>query len=195
MAKIGGGYSSQDTSSQFQNSGTTSGTTSGTGTTAAIKTPDQMQSGADIFAALHKYLSDPNAAVNPSRVIARNQVNQNYSGLADRTRQKFLTTGGGQSGKMGQAMLAGEVGRSGGLANVDMAAQEQAAQLPMTAAQLAEAFLGINMGQTTTGNTTTAGLTTNQGTGSGNQSGWGVNASAGISGGDGGGGSWKSYGG
>ncbi len=157
MFSIGGGYSSQDTSSQFQN----------TGTTNRNLNPQQAATSPDIFAALHQYLTNPQAAVNPARMAARNQVNDNYSGLADRVRQKFLTTGGGQSGKSGKAQLAGELGRTSQLSDVDMQAQQEAAQLPLTATQLAEAFLGINLGQTTT----------QSGTSSGNTSGWNVKGS------------------
>ncbi len=171
--KIGGGYSSQSMSNQFENSGTTSGTSA----TSATKLPDQLATAPDIFAVLHKYLMDPQAAVNPARLAARNQVNNDYSGLADRVNQKFLTTGGGKSGKSGKAQLAGELGRTSALADVDNSAAVQASQLPLTATQLAEAFLGINMGSSTTGNQTTA----NRGTSSGEQSGWQVGGSAGWS--------------
>ncbi len=164
MFGIGGSYSSKDMSNQFQN------TTSGTSSTTAAKLPQQLATAPDIFSTLHQYLQNPQAAVNPARMAARSQVNQNYSGLADRVRQKFLTTGGGGSGKSGQAILAGETGRAGALSNVDTEAQQQAAELPLTATQLAEAFLGINMGQSTTG------TQTQSGTSSGTESGYGANA-------------------
>lgn len=188
--KLGGGYSSKNMSNQFENQSTTSGTA--TSDTSANKLPEQLQTAPDIFATLHRYLMDPQAAVNPARMAGRAQVNQNYSGLADRVRQRFLTTGGGGSGKSGQAILAGETGRAGALADVDMAAQQQAAALPLTAAQLAEAFLGINMGSKT--NTSGAQTTSSSGTGSGHESGWGINGSASFSpGGGGGGGGGGSY--
>lgn len=171
MFGIGGGYSSKSMSNQFQNTGTTSGQSD----TTATKSPYQQAVQPDIFAALHSYLTDPMKAVNPARMAARGQVNQNYSGLPDRLRQQFLTTGGGKSGKMGQAQLQSELGRSGALAGVDNAAAVQASQLPMTAAQLAEAFLGINMGQSTSANQTTA----NSGTSSGSESGWDISGGIG----------------
>ncbi len=177
--KVGGGYSSQDTSSAFQNNGTAN--------TTANKLPTQLATAPDIFATLHNYLQNPQAAVNPARMAARSQVNQNYSGLPDRVRQKFLTTGGGGSGKSGQAILAGETGRAGALANVDQEAQQQAAELPLTATQLAEAFLGINMGQNTT--------TTGSGTSSSSQSGFSIGGSAGYSAGSGASGPWSQWGG
>lgn len=177
MASISGGYSSKSMSNQFQNTGTSS--SSGTSDTNANKLSEQLQSAPDIFATLHQYLMNPQAAVNPARMAGRQQVNQNYSGLADRVNQKFLTTGGGKSGKSGQAVLQGELGRAGDLSDVDMQAQQQAATLPLTAAQLAEAFLGINMGSNTTGSQT--GTTTQSGTSSGEESGWGIGASAGWS--------------
>ncbi len=169
MGQIGGGYNSSHTSSQFQNSMT------GTSDTNRNLLPEQAQTAPDIFATLHRYLMDPQAAVNPARLAARNQVNQNYSGLADRVRQKFLTTGGGGSGKSGQAMLQGELGRTGALSTVDQAAQEQAATLPLTATQLAEAFLGINLGEKTDVNQQQSG------TSSGSTSGWNIGAKVGWS--------------
>ncbi len=169
MGFITGGYNSSKTSNQFQNSMT------GSSDTNRNLLPEQAQTAPDIFATLHRYLTDPEAAVNPARMAARNQVNQNYSGLADRVRQKFLTTGGGQSGKSGQAMLQGELGRTAGLSDVDMAAQQQAATLPLTATQLAEAFLGINLGEKTDVNQQQSG------TSSGSSSGWGIGAQVGWS--------------
>lgn len=192
MASITGGYNSSHSSNQFQNQGTSN--TSGTSTTARNLLPGQSASASDIFSVLHNYMMNPQAAVNPSRMAARDQVNRNYAGLADRVRQQFLTTGGGASGKAGQAQLQGELARSGEVANVDNAAAQQAAALPLTAAGLAEQFLGINLGQTTTGNELTN--TTNSGTSSGSSSGWGIGASAKFtpSFGSGGGGGDMSYG-
>lgn len=171
--KIGGGYSSSSTSNAFENTGTTSGSSA----TSATKLPDQLATAPDIFAVLHQYLTNPQGAVNPARMQARNQVNSDFAGSADRIRQKFLTTGGGQSGKSGRAILDSELARSGKLADVDNSAAVEAAQLPLTATQLAEAFLGINMGQSTTGNQTTA----NKGTSQTDTSGWQVGGSAGWS--------------
>lgn len=168
MIGIGGGYSSQDTSNQFQQS------TTGNSTTNAVKSPYQNATQPDIFATLHQYLTNPQAAVNPARMAARNQVNDDYSGFADRVRQKFLTTGGGNSGKSGKAILSGELGRTAGLATADSTAQQEAAQLPLTATQLAEAFLGINMGQGTTGTSTTSG------TSSGNTSGYNISGKVAV---------------
>lgn len=171
MFGIGGGYSSQNTSNAFQNTGTTSGTSA----TSATKLPDQLATAPDIFAVLHKYLTDPQSAVNPARMQARNQVNSDFAGSADRIRQKFLTTGGGGSGKSGRAILDSELARSGKLADVDNSAAVEAAQLPLSATQLAEAFLGINMGQSSTGDQTT----TQSGTSTGSQSGWNLNGGVG----------------
>jgi hypothetical protein len=167
MFGIGGGYNSKDSS--FNKTSTTSGTSA----TNRNLLPQQAASAPDIYSTLHSYMMNPQQAVQPARMAARDQVNKTYTGLADRVRQQFLTTGGGRSGKAGQAELEGELGRSGALTDVDNTAAVQASQLPLTAAGLAEQFLGIDLGQTSSGNQTTTA------SGTGSESGWGVNASAG----------------
>ncbi len=165
-------HSSTDTS--FQNSGTTANQ----GAVSKTLSPEQAAIQPSIFATLQKYMMDPQDAVNPSRMAARNQVNNDYSGVADRVRQQFLTTGGGSSGKAGQAQLQSSIGQAGDLANADNTAAQAAAALPLTAEQLAAQFLGINMGQTSS----STGQTSNQGTGTSSTT--GVNAGIG--------GSWSS---
>lgn len=152
------GYSSQN--SNYNN----------TNTTTKNLTPYQTAIQPSIFKTISDFMSNPQMAVAPSAQAARDQVNRSYAGLGDRVRQQFLTTGGGKSGKAGAADLQGELARAGGLADVDTTAQVQASQLPLTAAQLGEQFLGQTFGQTTTG------------TGTSSQSGWGVSGSAGVSG-------------
>lgn len=186
------GFNDSSTSSQFQNSGTTANQSNG----AVNKTLSSEQAAIQpsIYSVLQNYMMNPQAAVNPARMAARNQVNNDYSGLADQVRQQFMTTGGGSSGKAGQAQLQGDIGQAGALANVDNSAAQQAAALPLTAEQLAAQFLGINMGQTSSGSAT--GQTANQGTSSSNTSGFSASVSplsilggfAGLGGGGGGGG-------
>jgi hypothetical protein len=149
------GFNDSSTNSQSSSTGTTSGQSA----TAKTLSADQAAIQPSIFATLQQYMMNPQAAVNPSRMAARNQVNNDYSGLADQVRQQFLTTGGGSSGKAGQAQLQGSIGQAGALANVDNSAAQQAAALPLTAEQLAAQFLGINMGSSTTSSGTTTGTT------------------------------------
>lgn len=175
-AGIGGSYSRQTGS--YEKSGTTSGGTTGTGKVDRNLLPEQAATAPDIFSVLHGYMTNPRAAVEPSRMAARDQVNQNYSGLADRVRQQFLTSGGGRSGKAGQAQLEGELGRSGALANADNSAAVQAAQLPLTATALAEQFLGINLGQTSSGSTTNNQISSENGSNEGTA--WGVSGGVGT---------------
>lgn len=160
---LGGGYNSSSTNTSFQNSGTSS--------VAKTLSPQQAAIQPSIFQTLQNYMLNPTAAVNPARMAARNQVNNDYSGLANQVRQQFLTTGGGASGKAGEAELQGSLGQAGALANVDNSAAEQVAALPLTAEQLAAQFLGINMGQT--------GATTNQGTGTSDTSGFSISGGIG----------------
>ncbi len=128
MAFLSGGYSSQD------QSGTSK--TSGTSTTSRALTPYQTQLQSPVFSQIMQQLQDPSKTVEPFRVQARNQVNQNYTGLADSLRNQFFTTGGGASGKYGAATLQGDLARRGQLSDVDMNAQESAAGRQLSAATL-----------------------------------------------------------
>lgn len=150
-----------DSSTSYNQNNTTTGSVSKT------LSPYQAQIQPSIFQTLQQYMLNPQEAVNPARMAARNQVNNDYSGLANQVRQQFLTTGGGASGKAGEAELQGSLGEAGALANVDNSAAQQAAALPLTAEQLAAQFLGINMGQTSTGTSNTSGSSSSSGFGVG----------------------------
>lgn len=166
MASLSGGYNSS--SSSYEKSGSTTGQQQGQ--VSKTLSAEQAAIQPSIFRTLQNYMLNPQAAINPARMAARNQVNNDYSGLANQVRQQFLTTGGGASGKAGEAQLQGSLGQAGALANVDSAAAQQAAALPLTAEQLAAQFLGINMGQTSSG--TESGTSAEKGSGS--QSGWNI---------------------
>lgn len=90
------------------------------------------------------------AAVAPFTQASRDATNSTYGGLADTLRQQFMSTGNGQSGKFGTALVQGNLQRLGALQGVDTAGQEEAAALPLTAAGLASSLLGQNFGDTST---------------------------------------------
>lgn len=77
--------------------------------------------------------------------------------------------GGGASGKYGKAALSTDLARRGELSKVDNSFNQQAAALPLTAAQLMQQFLGMDFGETTqgasTGTTAATGTTATTGTG------------------------------
>lgn len=164
MGFLSGGYSSSSTS------GSTTGQTSGT--TSRTLTPFQTQLQAPVYAQIMQQLQDPSAGVEPFRVAARNKVNANYTGLADSLRQQFFSTGGGGSGKYGQAVLQGDLARRGALSNVDQQAQESAAANQINWQQLAQGLLGMNFGSTSSGSSS--------GTSQGDTSGFGINGGVGY---------------
>lgn len=170
-----GGFSDQ--SSSGQSASTTTGSNSGTSTATKNLTPSQFSLMNPTSSTIMQMMQNPQSFVNPSRQAAVDQVNQTYAGVPDQIRQQFLTTGGGQSGKQGAAQLQSGLARAGSIAGADTAAQTQAAQMPMSAAELAEAFLGENFGQTTT----TSGTQTQDSTGtqSGSQMGFSVGGGVG----------------
>lgn len=107
------------------------------------------------------------AAVQPAYQQAMDQVSSSYNGLADSLRQQFLSTGGGSSGKYGMATTQANLQKLGQLNNVSNTAATTAAQLPLTAESLAQQFLGLNFGGTTTssgtGTQSTSGTTVGPG--------------------------------
>lgn len=153
---------------------TSTGTQAQTGTQAGVTesttgrnlTPYQEATQPQLFKVISQMMTDPRAFLAPQQNQAREQVNQDYGGLSDSLRQQFLSgSGGGGTGKYGKAVVQGELARRGGLAQVDNSFASQAAQLPVTAAQLAQNFLGLNFGETSKGSTT--GTTSNVGTSTG----------------------------
>lgn len=123
-------------------------------------TPFQSQLQSPLFSTITNLMQNPQAYLQPFQTQARNQVNANYSGLADTLRQKFLSTGGGSSGKYGLALAGGETARLGDLSNVDTNFAQQAASLPITAGvPAATSLLGMNFGGTssTSGSDTSSG--------------------------------------
>ena len=146
---------------------TTNQSQSGTGTTTKNLTPYQSLLQGPLSSTIMQLMTNPEQFVAPFAAQARDATNSTYAGLGDTLRQQFMgTTGGGQSGKFGQALASGNLQRLGALQGVDTTAAMTAATLPLTAAQLAEQFLGQNFGTTSTntatGTSNTTGSTTSQ---------------------------------
>jgi hypothetical protein len=130
-------------------SGSSQGSTSGSTTVQRNFTPEQQEINAPLFDLVQGLMTDPASYVAPFQEAARNQVNDDYSGVADSLRQQFLSTGGGSSGKYGLALSAANNGRLQSLADTDSTFKQTEAQLPVTAAGLASNLLNENFGQTT----------------------------------------------
>lgn len=172
---FGFGDSSQDTSGTSQSNVAQTGTQ--TGSTARVLTPEQLQSQTQLTQIIHSLATNPQAFLAPAQNQARNQVNDNYSGLPDALRQQFMgNTGGGSSGKYGTAALQGDLARRKSLSDVDQTFATEQSQLPLTAANLSEQLLGMNMGTTSTGTTNNTGTQTGSTTGSQSGSGWNLGA-------------------
>lgn len=170
---LGGGYSSKEQSGTSDVTGTQSGSAI-TGKTEAPGTTGLTKTFADY---LMKLFHNPSATTAPAQNNARNQVNEDYAGADDAIRKKFLSTGGGSSGKYGTATVKTDLARRGDLAKVDNSFGETNATLPLTAASLATSLLGTTQGVTQTGQ----GSTSQVGKTTGESSGWGINGSAGWS--------------
>lgn len=142
--------------------------TQGSSTTARTLLPGQSGLIGPTSNFISNALTNPSQYVAPTQNQAREQVNDNYSGLADKLHQQFLSLGGGSSGKFGTSLVQGDLARRGELSNVDNQAAVSAAQVPFSAANLANQMLGLNFGQSTntagsaTGGATGASTTTGQ---------------------------------
>ena len=157
---LGGGYNSSNTSGETTQQGTT--------TTSRNEAPGTAGLTSTFGQYLMKLFQNPSSVTAPAQSNARNQVDENYAGADADIRNKFLSTGGGASGKYGSATVASDLSRRKALSDVDTSFQEQNAMMPLTAAGLATSLLGTTGGTTTAG----SGSTTSQG----HKSGWGINA-------------------
>lgn len=166
-------HSSQDTSQVSNNLYNQGGTTSGE--QSRILTPEQLQAQSQITQLIHALATNPDQFLAPAHNDARNQVNDNFSGLSDSLRQQFMANpGGGSSGKYGAAALQGDLARRRALSGVDTTFATEKSQLPLTAAGLSQQLLSMNMGQKATGTTTNTGSSSSDVTGHGDQTGIGA---------------------
>lgn len=158
---------SQNGSTQTNQNATTNGSTSGGSDTSKTLSPEQAQTSPILFKIIQQLATNPGSLTAPAQNQARSQVDEDYAGTDDALRQQFLTGGGGGgSGKYGKAVLSSDLARRGKLADVDSSFATTNAAAPLTAAQLAQNFLGLNFGESTKtnasskGGTSTNGLTT-----------------------------------
>ena len=130
--------------------GTQTGTTSGTSTNTQNLTPSQTALQGPLFSQIENLMTPAGAqaTVAPFTAAARDSTNSTYGGLADTLRQQFMTTGNGQSGKFGNALVQGNLQRLGALQGVDTAGQEEAAALPLQADATATSLLEHPFSQT-----------------------------------------------
>lgn len=164
LGGAGAGLFQQPTNTNGTTSSTGSSNSTGSSSTQRTLTPYQSSLQQPLSQYIMQLMQNPQAAVAPFANQARNNINDNYSGLADSLRQQFLGNGGGASGKYGTALAGANVQRLGQLSNSDSGFAQTAAQLPLQGAGLAEQFLGQNFGQTTNG--TQTGSTSSNGTSS-----------------------------
>lgn len=164
---FGGSGSSTESQALQSNVYNQNGTQSGT--TTRVLTPEQLAAQTQLAQLIHKLATNPDQFLAPAKNNARDDVNNNYSGLADNLRQQFMgTTGGGGSGKFGTSVLSADLARRKSLSDVDTQFDLAKSSAPLTAAQLSEQLLGMNFGTTSTGTTANTGTSngTNTQTGS-----------------------------
>jgi len=163
------------------NTGTSTGTTTNSGgsqgTSAGSRerslTPYQQQVQPQLFKIMQAMATDPKSFLAPAQNAGREDVNANYSRASDMIRQQFMSNATGNGGgKQGKAAVMSDLARRGDLSKVDNSFAQQAAQMPVTAAQLMQQFLGMDFGEktsgvtsgTNTGVSTSTGSTTDTGT-------------------------------
>jgi hypothetical protein len=145
-------------------SGTGTTSSSGTSTTSQNLTPGQIGLSDTIYPLLQQLMTPAGAeaAVAPFTAASMDSTNSTYGGLANTLRSQFLSTGNGQSGKFGTALVQGNLQRLGALQQVQNTGQEEAAALPLQAESVASGLLEHPFSSTTSGSTT--GTTTSSGT-------------------------------
>lgn len=145
-------------------SGTGTTSTSGTSTSSQNLTPGQTALSGPLYSTLASLMTPQGAeaAVAPYTAASMDATNSTYGGLANTLRSQFLSTGNGQSGKFGTALVQGNLQRLGALQGVQTAGQEEAEALPLQAMGTATSLLEHPFGSTT--NTSGTGTTTSDST-------------------------------
>jgi hypothetical protein len=110
----------------------------------------------------NRLLTDPGAGLAPIRTGIRAGVNREFSGLDKVLRNKFLSSGGGRSGKFGRATREGEVARLGKLSDVEGIMAQMLLEQQERGASLSERLLSQNFGSdfSTTSDSTQFGSST-----------------------------------
>ena len=167
---FGFGGSGSSTESQQLSSNIFNQGGSQTGTTSRVLTPEQLAAQTQLTQVIHALATNPEQFLAPSQNKARNDVNSNYSGLADSLRQQFMANpGGGSTGKYGTAALSSDLARRKSLSDVDTTFDVAKASAPITAANLSTQLLGMNMGTTSAGTTQNTGTSSGVNTGTGSE--------------------------
>jgi hypothetical protein len=117
-------------------------------------TPFQSALQSPLFNYITNLLSaDPSTIAKPYQTAAANDINANYTGLADTLRNKFLATGGGDSGKYGLAVAQGEQQRLSDLSTSDSDILTSVLGQRAGAAELGSTLLGQDFGSTSSSDT------------------------------------------
>jgi hypothetical protein len=151
LGALTGAFSNSPANKTTTTSGSQNYSTSGTSTSSQNLTPYQSSLQAPLFSYIQNLMTPAGAqaAVQPFTQASMDSTNSTYAGLGDTLRQQFLTTGNGQSGKYGNAMVQGNLQRLGALQGVQNTGQEEAAALPLQASSLATNLLEHPFGSTT----------------------------------------------
>jgi|SRR6185295_2447716 len=128
--------------------GARTGTQSSTdsGSTRRILTPYQENIQSPLFGLVDKLLKNPKGYLEPFRQSSLTRVNDMYANVPQILRNRFLSSGGGASGKFGTATRMAEMSRLGDLSRVNQGFAEREASLPLEASSLAQQLLGMNFG-------------------------------------------------
>lgn len=170
LGALTGLFSNSPANRTTTSSGTGTTTSSGTSSSSQTLTPGQTALAGPLYSTLANLMTPAGAeaAVAPYTAASMDATNSTYSGLANTLRSQFLSTGNGQSGKFGTALVQGNLQRLGALQGVQTAGQEEAEALPLQAMGTATSLLEHPFGSTTStsGTGTTTSNSTSVGPGS-----------------------------
>lgn len=157
LSAITGAFAGSPAGRTTTTSGTGSSSTSGTSTSTQNLTPGQTALSGPLYSQLASLMTPAGAeaAVAPYTAASMDATNSTYAGLGSTLRSQFLSTGNGQSGKYGNAMVQGNLQRLGALQGVQTTGQEEAAALPLEAMGTASGLLEHPFSTTTTGSSGT----------------------------------------
>jgi hypothetical protein len=158
LSALTGAFAGSPAGRTTTTSGTGSSTTSGTSTSTQNLTPGQTALSGPVYTLLQQMMTPAGAeaTVAPYTAASMDATNSTYAGLANTLRSQFLSTGNGQSGKYGTAMVQGNLQRLGALQGVQTTGQEEAEALPLQAEGMASQLLEHPFSSTTTGTSGTS---------------------------------------
>lgn len=146
-----------------QGSGSTQSSAANSNTIRRDLTDEQRTALQQLFGFGSGLVQNPMSGLEAIKSAALNQTNSNYGGVMDALKAKLLASGQAASGKFARGARATELARIGDISGLEGQFAQMGNQRQLAGAGILQNILGMNFGETSTGQASNVGATSNQG--------------------------------